>query len=171
MSITPDGPSPGGDPEPGYGPYDDSEFRRTNPTQVPGIFLVVVGFLSLLTAGFMIFRGVQVSNTPVGEIQRQLDEMKQALPWAFAGQNLDAQEVKDQSKTSMFVLGGIGVVTALLIILGGFRMQALESYNLALTSAVLAAIPCVGGCCVLGQIAGIWAIVVLLKPEVKALFR
>lgn len=38
-------------------------------------------------------------------------------------------------------------------------------------AAILAMIPCVSPCCLLGLPLGIWALIVLLKPEVKAAFQ
>jgi hypothetical protein len=59
-----------------------------------------------------------------------------------------------------------------LIILGGLKMKNLQSYALAMTAAILAMIPCCSCyCCLVGLPAGIWALVVLFEPEVKAAFR
>lgn len=58
-----------------------------------------------------------------------------------------------------------------LVIFGGLKMKNLESRALAMTAAILAIIPCCNGCYCLGIPAGIWALVVLSKPEVKAAFR
>ena len=51
------------------------------------------------------------------------------------------------------------------------QMKALENYPLALTASILAIIPCLSPCCLVGLPIGIWAIVVLSKPEVKAAFH
>ena len=56
------------------------------------------------------------------------------------------------------------------IVYGGMKMQKLQSYNLAMAAAVLAVVPCVSPCCIVGIPFGIWALIVLLKPEVKAAF-
>jgi hypothetical protein len=50
-------------------------------------------------------------------------------------------------------------------------MISLRNYGLAMTSAVLTVIPCVTPCCLLGQAAGIWALVVLMNNDVRAAFR
>jgi hypothetical protein len=61
----------------------------------------------------------------------------------------------------------------LLVILGGVRMLSLKSYGLAFLASVTAAVPCVSliACCGVGEIVGIWALVVLLQPDVRAAFR
>ncbi len=77
------------------------------------------------------------------------------------------------------VLGGtLGTISGLvtlaigaLILVGAFRMMKLKSHGLAVAASVLAMIPCVSPCCCLGLPFGIWALVVLLRPDVKAAFR
>jgi hypothetical protein len=39
-----------------------------------------------------------------------------------------------------------------------------------MTAAILAMIPCLSSCCIVGLPLGIWALVVLSKPEVKSEF-
>lgn len=53
---------------------------------------------------------------------------------------------------------------------GSFRMRQLRNYRLAWITAILALIPPVGPCFVLGIPAGIWAMVVLARPEVREAF-
>jgi hypothetical protein len=50
------------------------------------------------------------------------------------------------------------------------KMKKLERYGLAMTASILAMLPC-SLCCVLGLPIGIWALVVLMKPEVKSAFH
>lgn len=58
-----------------------------------------------------------------------------------------------------------------LIIYGALQMMKLKSHGLALGAAVICVIPFLSPCCVLGIPFGIWALVVLAKPEVKQAFR
>lgn len=64
----------------------------------------------------------------------------------------------------------VGLAVCGLIFYGGMQMRELRSYGLAMTSSILAVIPCFG-CCLIGIPIGIWAIVVLMKPEVKEAFQ
>lgn len=64
----------------------------------------------------------------------------------------------------------IGVVINGIIVAGALRMMALRSYGLCMVAAVLAVIPCTAPCCCLGIAAGVWALVVLTRPEVKQAF-
>jgi hypothetical protein len=77
--------------------------------------------------------------------------------------------------------GGIGLVVALLFIamhalafLGALRMRALRSYGLALAGAIVSLIACSPSCCCCIPLSlpfAIWAIVVLVDPNVKASFE
>jgi len=58
----------------------------------------------------------------------------------------------------------------ILVLIGALKMQKLASHGLATTAAILAMIPCLSPCCLLGLPFGIWALVVLNKPEVRAQF-
>jgi hypothetical protein len=57
-----------------------------------------------------------------------------------------------------------------LVFLGALKMRGLQSYGLAMTSGILSLIPCCGPCVCVGIPLGIWALVVLRKPEVRAAF-
>jgi hypothetical protein len=72
---------------------------------------------------------------------------------------------------AQLVIGLLGVVLNILIIVGGVKMRRLESHGLAMAAAILAMIPCLSPCCLLGLPFGIWAIVVLSSDEVRAAFR
>ncbi|NUQ65028.1 MAG: hypothetical protein HUU20_21395 [Pirellulales bacterium] len=65
----------------------------------------------------------------------------------------------------------IGLLLSLLVIYGALRMKNLENYGLALASAIVALVPCISPCCLLGLPFGIWAIVVLSDANVKMAFR
>ena len=65
----------------------------------------------------------------------------------------------------------IGIAMSILILFGGLKMKKLESYGLAMTCSIVAMIPCISPCCLIGLPIGIWAVVVLSKPEVKSAFQ
>jgi hypothetical protein len=62
-----------------------------------------------------------------------------------------------------------GLALSVLILIGAARMQSLRSYEFAFAAAILAMLPC-QCCCLFGLPFGIWALVVLNKPEVKSQF-
>jgi hypothetical protein len=69
------------------------------------------------------------------------------------------------------VIAVVGIAVNLFVIFGAMQMKRLKNYPLALAGAAAAIIPFFSSCCCfLGIGLGIWAIVVLLKPDVKAAF-
>jgi type IV secretory pathway VirB2 component (pilin) len=79
--------------------------------------------------------------------------------------------IQTWSGTLGIVSAIIGIVVAGFVLYGALRMKKLEGYAWAMTAAILALIPCVSPCCVIGLPIGIWALIVLLQPEVKAQFH
>jgi len=65
---------------------------------------------------------------------------------------------------------GLGLLVSALIMIGAIKMKNLSSYGFAMTASILAMLPC-SACCLLGIPFGIWSLVVLNDPDVKAAFR
>jgi hypothetical protein len=65
----------------------------------------------------------------------------------------------------------VGILINGIILFGGIKMRKLENYGLAMAASIIAMIPCNWPCCIIGLPIGIWALVVLSKPEVKNAFR
>lgn len=90
---------------------------------------------------------------------------------------MGAAQGGDQAMMNMFsggvglVFNVIGTILGAVIIMGALKMKNLQSYGFAMTAAIIAMIPCCSPCCLLGLPFGIWALVVMMKPEVKAAFR
>ena len=49
-------------------------------------------------------------------------------------------------------------------------MRSLEKRTMAVVASIVAMIPCIGPCCLIGIPIGIWSLVVLMKPEVQQAF-
>ena len=67
--------------------------------------------------------------------------------------------------TVIGVLGGIFVVYAML------EMRKLRRFPIAVAGAILAMVPYLSLCCIFGLPIGIWALVVLFNPDVRAAFE
>lgn len=74
--------------------------------------------------------------------------------------------------------GSIGIVSSSIgILLAGFigfaamKMKKLESWGMAVAASILAMIPCISPCCLLGLPIGIWCCVILFDDTVKSAFR
>jgi hypothetical protein len=129
----------------------------------PGIAMLVIGILFALISAFGVLANL--------------------LGWSLgsfgaAGQqgNIPPQFEKMVQQMS----GGLGVVFAVvqlalsgLFIFASLKLRKLESYGLVMTAAILCMLPCFtpSCCCVFGLPVGIWTLVVLSKPEVKAAFH
>jgi hypothetical protein len=68
------------------------------------------------------------------------------------------------------VAGSVFALLSLVTLVGGIAMVRRQFYGLAIAGCVAAMINLSDGCCLLGLPVGIWALVVLLKPDVKASF-
>ncbi len=65
----------------------------------------------------------------------------------------------------------IGIAVGAVILVGALKMKKLESYGFAMAASVIAMVPCISPCCLVGLPVGIWALVVLNDAQVKAAFR
>lgn len=127
--------------------------------QPPAIALLVVAALTALLFVVSLFsnewilQAVEQADMP----EEQLEQFREML-----------------SKSSMLgnIVGAIlNLGGAALIAFGAWRMKAMKSYGFAITSSILAMIPCFTSCCCLiGLPVGIWALIVLLDKDVKAAF-
>lgn len=96
----------------------------------------------------------------------------------MAGIQLAPEPPAGAPRANWMALSGIwgiisGVISAaigVVIFMGASKMEKLQNHSFAFTAAILAMLPCVSPCCILGLPLGIWALVVLNKPEVKSQF-
>jgi FtsH-binding integral membrane protein len=94
-------------------------------------------------------------DIPANQKKEQIDLLNKLREWVKVG--------------LLPYLGVVGLVS-LLILLGGVKLMTLSSPGLVTFGAVLSFLPCVSGCCLLGLVFGIWAMIAMSKPEVKAGF-
>lgn len=71
--------------------------------------------------------------------------------------------------------GTVGSIIALvcsgLVLFGAWKMKSLESRSMAMAASILAMIPCTSPCCLVGLPVGIWCVMTLNDPVVKAVYR
>lgn len=138
-------------PAPGIPAAPDPQAREK--LAVPAILVIVAGALSI--PGII---GVLLWNL------------------LFAGAS--AMTSSGAGEAGCALLGGgfqilIGLIDMALcgfVIYGGLQLKNLGNWTMALIASILAAIPCCTVCCLIGMPGGIWAIILLLKPEIKAAF-
>jgi hypothetical protein len=75
------------------------------------------------------------------------------------------------SGTGAIVGAILGLLSSILVLFGALKMKKLESHGLAMAVSIIAMIPCVSPCCLIGIPIGIWSLVMLSKPEVKSAFH
>lgn len=126
--------------------------------------------------GLMVGMGIGLVFQLLGLLQNVL-VMAGVMPMAAPPENVDPAAMEQIRGIQMFSGGAgiafavIAIIVGVVVILGAIKMKNLESYTFSLTACILSLIPCVSPCCPLGLIFGIWGIVVLNDPQVKAAFR
>lgn len=64
-----------------------------------------------------------------------------------------------------------GLITRLIQLIGAICLFRVRGYGLAMTAMVCALLPCDVYCCIFNLPFGIWGLILLNKPEVKAAFQ
>jgi hypothetical protein len=147
------------DPQGGFS--NPSGFDQDAAAKVggPAVGLIVVGALNILSALYNIVTGIMGAAGAGAQPVPADPEAAEAI-----------RMIQAITGPTAVIFGLIGLVAAAVIILGAVKMKNLQSYGLAMTSSILAMIPCVS-CCIVGLPIGIWSLVVLSKPEVKSAFH
>ena len=149
---------------------------------LPGVFLLAIGVLNLLASLFFAANSATSMFASDEMLEKsmkdQLEMMKQMFP-AMKDQ-LEQEMAKktpaEMRRQSLLVGAAITIPTflaSLVVLLGGVGMIRSRWYGLCMVASIVAAIPCVSptGCCCIGNGVGIWALVVLLNPDVRSVFR
>lgn len=157
-------------------PFDESPSSGVPAAVVskvngPAIGLLVTGILNVLLSLYIGFTGLvfwtqgpQIMQQNPGFDQMQRDMEAQGVDPAQAMKTLEAMG------PLWIVFAVVVLIVGVIIILGALKMKKLQSHGLAMTASILAMVPCLSACCP-GLPIGIWALIVLNNPEVKAAFR
>ncbi len=142
-------------------PYQASNFRKPQPrgnakSQIsgPAISLIVVASISLLLVGIGLIFDAVILATGAADNMIQ----PQGMP-------------KGTQIIIRFIWGILLFASNIVVLIGSIKMLQLKSYDFAKVCAIISVIPCVGPCCIVGIPFGIWALVILAKPEVRNAFR
>lgn len=150
--------------------------------QLPGIVLLAVGLLNALVGLYTAFEAVRALVTPADKMYDDALTNAKRVGEAFPGlkdrlteemERRTPGEMKQQAIVQSSILTVALEAAAVVVVLGGIRMIQLRSYGLCLLASIVAATPCISpcGCCCVGNIAGLWALVVLLNPSVRMAFQ
>ena len=137
-----------------FSPSEQNRVHAQAQVNGPAMALMIVSgiFIGLILVGMIVTIAMLVSGAAA-----QLD-----------------QNGPISRESIMGIRVGFGI---LLIIVNGFifmaamKMKSLEGYTQARVASILALVPCIGPCYILGIPFGIWALVVLGKPEIRDAFR
>lgn len=141
-------PPPPSTPPPPAGPSPRQQ------VQGPAIGLIVTAVVGGLWAIFSLLGNIL--GMGMMSLDRYAADYEWA-EWAFGG--------------AFGVVGSvIGLAIAGFILWVALQMKELKGWMLSAVASILAMIPCISPCCIIGLPIGIWALVVLMKPEVKAAF-
>lgn len=157
-------------PPPMGGAYPN--FDRTRAAQDvagPAIGLIVTASLGILFELFGIFMIVSGAETA------RMDAFYRRFSAVNGAQNAEFVRMMQMSAGTLgVVIRCVGILICLFLLYGAIKMKKLESYGLAVAVSIIAMIPCVAPCyspcCIVGLPIGIWALVVLSKPEIKGSF-
>ena len=134
--------------------------------KVPAVALMVASILNIILALWGLVEMI-FSSPDLQQINSALEQLNNPQIQQFA------------QKMLHLMYGPLGIVNILvelavsvLILAGAKKMKSLRSYQFSLAAAGLSLVPCLTPCSgfLLGLAFGIWALVVLRKPDVKSHF-
>jgi hypothetical protein len=158
-------PTPGIAPIIGAAPEDRQ--MAAQKIKAPAIGLIVSACISLIMSIWGLFK-LLFSSVNIDQINAQLAALNNPQLQDMIGRMLH------------FFYGPFGIanqifqlIISALILTGAIKMLNMRSYQFAFAAAILSVFPCITPCCgwLLALIFGIWAMVVLSKPEVKSRFE
>ena len=136
----------------------------------PAIALMVTAVISLLLTAYSAFSYFVTMKSDFEAQRAKID----ADPNMSAQAKRDMKEMLDTiekiAAVALPVDWLIVIAASLVIFVGALKMKNLSGSGWARAGAILAMIPCVSGCCLLGLPFGIWALMVLSNRDVKRAF-
>ncbi len=125
-----------------------------------GVISVVIGVVQFPTLDAQFDEEVKKAennpNVPADQKQEQVRLLNQFREWAKVGW------------IPFYGLVGVFSLITLITLIGAIKLMNLSGGFWPVAGSVLAFIPCTSGCCILGLVFGIWALVVMGHPDVKA---
>jgi hypothetical protein len=150
------------------------DFRDPNPYSSPTPFAAPSPNMQQVVAGRVTPPAIALLVVGVLGIAVSLFNVAYAFGEPVADPNAPAivQEMQRGSKGPLAI--GVQTVFVLvngLIILGSVQMMRLRMWGLAVAASIVAMLNFGTFCCVLGLPIGVWSLVILMLPEVKAGFQ
>jgi predicted PurR-regulated permease PerM len=140
------------------GPPQGNRASAREAVNIPSILLMAAAAISIL---YYLFTLVSSGGGSEAQIAKLMNDPN--FPPAL-------KTFAASSNASSKFISVIGLLVQGVVVFGALKMRNLQSYNLAMAATIISIIPCCGCCCI-GIPVGIFSLVVLLKPEVKAAFE
>lgn len=140
---------------PQFTPVNSNQTEALKLVRGPAIFILVLAILNVLACLWgLIFSDVEAQLEAIPNMPPETMELVRKVSFLFG------------VPANLF-----GIAMAITCIFGSLQMMKLRTYGFALAAAIIMLIPCGTCCCCLNIGAGIWALVVLCKQEVKSAFQ
>jgi hypothetical protein len=124
--------------------------------QGPAIALIVVSSIAILLG--LLALGLDIVLIAVGAIER-LEAMNEGA-------------ISEYTQIAIRSIWGVVLIIASSFVLyGAIHMRNLKKYEIARAATIVAMVPLLGPCCIVGIPFGIWAFMALGKPGVRNAFR
>jgi hypothetical protein len=121
--------------------------------------------------GLIVAVSIGIALALVGIILQMLGMGMAGMSGFENTQNAEAVKMMQMMSGGLgIVIRCVGILVGFFIIYGCVKMKKLENHGLSLAVSIVAMLPCLSPCCCIGLPIGIWALVVLNKPEVKQYF-
>jgi hypothetical protein len=142
-------------PPPPTGPTPTVNARQQ--VEGPAIGLIITGAVGiLLGAGSLLLNLVGIGASGLSSELGDYGDYDRYASFASSGMGI--------------FFAFIGLCVSAFVIWAALKMKNLENRTLAVVASIVAMIPCLGPCCLIGLPIGIWSLVVLMKPEVQQAF-
>ena len=133
---------------------------------LPSLFLILLGALGAVEALGSLALLLSGGKTILAILLQALKD----LPPEQRKQLEDAIKEGFEGSLSNYAKAFPALGASVFVVFGGLRMRAVRSWGLSLAACIVVMLPLLGCCCCIGLPIGIWGIVMLSKPEVKAQF-
>jgi hypothetical protein len=119
--------------------------------------------------GLMVVGGIGILFGLWGLLSHLLGFGAASMP-GFGGENEEITRIATMfTGTIGLIFNVLGLASNSFAIWAGMQMKSLKTWNLCVAGSIVVMIPCLT-CYLIGIPVGIWALVILMKPDVKAAF-
>ncbi len=154
-------------------PREDRAIARGgNAVRAPAIVKLVVAICGVLFSGFWIY---QVSQPGFDDSWDRSVEQEMKNPSKTAAEKQQykdmTDDIREPTKQGLLITSGVSLIANILIGFSSILLLNLKGRGFGYLTSILMMLPVVNCCCIVGLPVGIWMLVTLGRPEVKAGFR